>query len=196
MSPLEQNSEELPDAGTAEDTGHDWRREKEEIDAFKREARLHAQRRLAERDSLVEEDESPGTGDSPGNSPNPAHAYDEERRARRAAALSRAKLSKYGETLGSGKGATAPNRINAFRHLTGLGVTAGGVWPAVEADFYVLALQATFPQWASMRREEYALALSREDLHVPMNAAMDTLKYLCRDGILLQPSHLQHPHLP
>ena len=115
MSPLEQNSEELPDAGTAEDTGHDWRREKEEIDAFKREARLHAQRRLAERDSLVDEDDSPGTGDSPGNSPNPAHAYDEERRARRAAALSRAKLSKYGETLGSGKQGAASPRLGQAR---------------------------------------------------------------------------------
>ena len=115
MSPLEQNSEEIPDAGTAEDTGHDWRREKEEIDAFKREARLHAQRRLAERDSLVDEDDSPGTGDSPGNSPNPAHAYDEERRARRAAALSRAKLSKYGETLGSGKQGAASPRLGQAR---------------------------------------------------------------------------------
>lgn len=93
------------------------------------------------------------------------------------------------ETLGSGKGASAPTRINAFRHLTGLGVTAGGVWPAVEADFYVLALQAIFPQWASMRREEYAKLLAKEDLHVPMAQAMDALKYLCRDGILLHRMH-------
>lgn len=93
------------------------------------------------------------------------------------------------EVMGSGKAASAPNRITAFRHLTGLRVAAGGVWPNVQSDFYVLALQAIFPQWAKQGRQVYTRALAQEDLMVPIEQAVDALKYLCRDVIILHRLH-------
>ena len=106
----QQNSEELPDGRP--DTGHDWRREKEEIDAFKRRRGCTRREACGARFS-GDEDDSPGTGDSPGNSPNPAHAYDEARARRGPRCL--AKLSKYGETLGSGKQEPPARDCQAWR---------------------------------------------------------------------------------
>ena len=82
-------------------------------------------------------------------------------------------------------GRNAPNRITAFRSLTGMATAAGSVWPAPQADFYFLALQALFPAWGTMSRAQAAAALCTPDILVSAEQVEKALRYLVRDGTLL-----------
>ena len=79
----------------------------------------------------------------------------------------------------------APHRLLAFRSLTGIACDAASVWSPQQSDFYILALHALFPSWASKPRSHYEAVLATEGpICVPVEHVSDALKYLVRDELL------------